>query len=153
MFGTITLTTLFLLYVALGALLRLAAPAILLLVPYFKHHPLWCMLALALAVGGVVAYRRDVNLAGQLVVMSYLPHETVALYASYRPSLIEWLAGACLPAFTLGARYLNVVDQHPRRKIRLRPRRPTAPHRLDLSLKPANAHPKTAEVGEAIEPD
>ncbi|MCC6188395.1 MAG: hypothetical protein IT318_05145, partial [Anaerolineales bacterium] len=71
--------------------------------------------ALALVVGGVVAYRWDVNLVGQLVLLSYLPAEITARYTQYVPSLIELVSGAGivaygLLAFTLGARTLNVVD-------------------------------------------
>jgi Ni/Fe-hydrogenase subunit HybB-like protein len=73
------------------------------------------MLALALVVGGVVAYRWDTNLAGQLVLLTYLPQEITVRYTAYFPSLIEMLIGAGivaygLMAFTLGARYLNVVN-------------------------------------------
>jgi Ni/Fe-hydrogenase subunit HybB-like protein len=73
------------------------------------------MLALALVVVGVVAYRWDTNLAGQMVVMSYLPQDISARYTNYFPSLIEFASGAGivaygLLAFTLGVRFLNVVD-------------------------------------------
>ncbi len=73
------------------------------------------MIALALVVGGVVAYRWDTNLAGQLVLLTYLPQEITVRYTAYIPSLIEILIGAGivaygLMAFTLGARYLNVVN-------------------------------------------
>jgi molybdopterin-containing oxidoreductase family membrane subunit len=73
------------------------------------------MVALALIVAGVVAYRWDTNLAGQLVILTYLPQEITARYTSYTPSLIEWLSGMGIVAygvlaFTLGVRYLNVVD-------------------------------------------
>jgi Ni/Fe-hydrogenase subunit HybB-like protein len=79
--------------------------------------PLWRMLALALVVGGVVAYRWDTNLSGLLIILSYLPGEPAVAYAAYRPSLIEFLAGAGivsygLLAFSLGVRYLKVVDHN-----------------------------------------
>jgi molybdopterin-containing oxidoreductase family membrane subunit len=100
--------------ILLGALV----PIVLLLAPRFRRQPLLRMLALALIVGGVVAYRWDTNIAGQLVLLSYLPQEMVTRYTSYIPSLIEFLAGAGVVAYgvlavTLGIRYLNVVDHSP----------------------------------------
>jgi Ni/Fe-hydrogenase subunit HybB-like protein len=73
------------------------------------------MMALALVVGGVVAYRWDTNMVGQLVMLTYLPQDITARYTDYIPSLIEFLTGAGivaygLMAFTLGVRYLNIVD-------------------------------------------
>jgi Ni/Fe-hydrogenase subunit HybB-like protein len=90
-------------------------PIILLLYSRTRSNPWLRMVALAMVVGGVVAYRWDTNLAGMLVVLTYLPQEIVARYTSYVPSLIEFIAGAGVVAygvlaFTLGARYLNVVD-------------------------------------------
>jgi len=77
--------------------------------------PLWRMVALALVVGGVVAYRWDTNMSGLLIVLSYLPGEPAVAYTAYHPSLIEFLAGAGiisygLLAFSLGVRFLKVVD-------------------------------------------
>jgi Ni/Fe-hydrogenase subunit HybB-like protein len=73
------------------------------------------MLALAMVVGGLVAYRWDVNLSGQLVILSYLPKEIETMYTTYKPALIEWLVGGGvvafgLMAFTLGVQYLGIVD-------------------------------------------
>ncbi|UCF60851.1 MAG: polysulfide reductase NrfD [Anaerolineaceae bacterium] len=90
-------------------------PIILLLNPRTRGNVWLRMIALAMVVGGVVAYRWDTNLAGMLVVLTYLPQEIVARYTSYVPSLIEFIAGAGVVAygifaFTLGVRYLNVVD-------------------------------------------
>jgi molybdopterin-containing oxidoreductase family membrane subunit len=95
--------------------LGIVLPMIVLMRPSLRRIPVLRMIALGLIVGGVVAYRWDTNLAGQLVVLSYLPQEIVARYTHYFPSLIEALAGAGvvaygLMAFTLGVRYLNVVD-------------------------------------------
>ena len=96
-------------------LLGAAIPIILLLNARLRRIPLLRMIALALVVGGVVAYRWDTNLVGQLVMLTYLPQEIAARYTDYVPSLIEFLSGAGivaygLLAFTLGARYLNIVD-------------------------------------------
>jgi Ni/Fe-hydrogenase subunit HybB-like protein len=54
-------------------------------------------------------------MAGQLVVLTYLPQEITARYTQYVPSLIEFLSGAGIVAYgvlavTLGVRYLNLVD-------------------------------------------
>lgn len=99
--------------VLLGAII----PIILLLNPRTRDNTWLRMAALGMVVGGVVAYRWDTNLAGMLVVLTYLPQEIVARYTSYVPSLIELIAGAGvvaygLMAFTLGVRYLNVVDHN-----------------------------------------
>ncbi len=99
--------------ILLGAVL----PIILLLNKRTRAMPLWRMLAMALVVGGVVAYRWDTNLSGLLLFLSYLPGEPTVAYAAYHPSLIEFLAGAGiisygLLAFSLGVRYLKVVDHN-----------------------------------------
>ncbi|HET7090977.1 MAG TPA: NrfD/PsrC family molybdoenzyme membrane anchor subunit, partial [Anaerolineae bacterium] len=96
-------------------LLGAVIPIVILLNPRLRRNPLLRMLALALVVVGVVAYRWDTNLAGQMVVMSYLPQDISARYTTYFPSLIEFVSGAGivaygLLAFTLGVRFLNVVD-------------------------------------------
>lgn len=72
-------------------------------------------IALGLVVLGVIAYRWDTTLVGQLVVLNYLPNQIESSFAHYFPSLIEILVGAGVVAFgllslTLGIRYLNVVD-------------------------------------------
>jgi Ni/Fe-hydrogenase subunit HybB-like protein len=99
-------------------LLGAAVPAVILLVPKLRRQTLLQMLALALVVGGVVAYRWDVNMAGQLVVLTYLQQEVTARYTHYVPSLIEFLSGAGVVAYgalavTLAVRYLNLVDHRP----------------------------------------
>ena len=75
------------------------------------------MLALLLVVGGLVAFRWDINMVGQLVVYGVLPQEIVPRYTQYFPSLIEILVSIGVIAygvlaFTLGVRYLKVVDHH-----------------------------------------
>jgi Ni/Fe-hydrogenase subunit HybB-like protein len=96
-------------------LLGIITPMILLLNKRTRALPFWRMLALALVVGGVVAYRWDTNLVGFLVVLSYLPGLPAVTYTSYTPSLIEFLAGGGVVAYgflavSLGVRYLKVVD-------------------------------------------
>ena len=95
--------------------LGILVPAILLLYPRTRKMPLVRMFALAFVVGGVVAYRWDTTLVGQMVVLSYLPQEIVARYTAYFPSLIEFFAGAGVVAFgilaiILGVKYLDIVN-------------------------------------------
>lgn len=99
----------------LEILLGAVAPIILLLNKKTRMMPAVRMLALAMIVAGVVTYRWDTNLVGQLVMVSYLPGNLVVSYTSYRPALIEWLAGMGIIAyglmlFSVGVRYLRVVD-------------------------------------------
>jgi Ni/Fe-hydrogenase subunit HybB-like protein len=96
-------------------LLGTVVPMILLLNPPTRKHPFWRMVALGLVVIGVIAYRWDTNISGLLVVVSYLPGQPTVEYASYHPSLIEYVTGLGviaygLLAFSLGVRYLRVVD-------------------------------------------
>lgn len=97
--------------IILGAIV----PMIILLRAKWRATPYLRILALLMVVGGLVAYRWDVNLSGQLVVLSYLPKEIETIYTSYKPALIEWLVGGGvvafgLMAFTLGVQYLGIVD-------------------------------------------
>jgi len=96
-------------------LLGIVVPMILLLNRKTRLNPFWRMAALLMVVGGVVAFRWDINLSGALVLVSYLPGQPTVSYASYTPSLVEWAAGLGviaygLLAFSLGVRYLRVVD-------------------------------------------
>jgi Ni/Fe-hydrogenase subunit HybB-like protein len=96
-------------------LLGTIVPIFLLLNKRTRSLPLWRMLAVALVVGGVVAYRWDTNLSGLFIILSYLPGAPTVTYTAYRPSLIELLSGAGivsygLLAFSVGVRYLKVVD-------------------------------------------
>ena len=95
--------------------LGIVGPMILLLYRRTRVDPIWRMLALFLVAAGVVAYRWDTNLAGLLVVVSYLPGKVAISYTSYSPSWVEWLAGSGIIAygmlaFSLGVKYLRVVD-------------------------------------------
>jgi molybdopterin-containing oxidoreductase family membrane subunit len=97
----------------LGALV----PAILLLVPRFRKSWLAQVVALTLVVGGVVAFRWDVNMSGLLIILTYLPQEISAVYTTYFPSAIEIISGLGVLAYgalaiTIGVRYLNLID-HP----------------------------------------
>ncbi len=90
-------------------------PVIVLLNSRLRKNQKLRMMALAMVAGGVVAYRWDVNMVGQLIVLTYLPQEIVARYTQYTPSWTEFASGAGVVAygilvFTFGVRYLNVVD-------------------------------------------
>lgn len=82
------------------------------------RYPVLRTIALFLVVGGLVAYRWDTNLVDLMVTMTSISQQLTPMYVSYTPSRVEWLTawGYCLwfLAFTLGVRYLNVVD-HRRR--------------------------------------
>ncbi len=98
-------------------LFGLVIPILLLLNKKTRANPFWRMLALALVVGGLVAYRWDTNLSGLLIVLSYLPGDLAVAYTSYQPSLIEIVSGMGILAFgflafSLGVRYLEVVNNH-----------------------------------------
>jgi len=95
-------------------LLGMIVPMILLLYKPTRMNRFWRMTALLLVAGGVVAFRWDTNITGQLVLLSYIPGAAVT-YTSYRPSLVEILSGSAiiaygLTAFSLGVKYLRVVD-------------------------------------------
>ena len=96
-------------------LLGILIPTVILLYRPARLSPLWRMIAFLFVVGGVVAFRWDTNLSGQLAVLSYLPGVTTVSYTTYAPSLVEWGAGLGiiaygLMAFSLGVKYLRVVD-------------------------------------------
>ena len=95
-------------------LLGMIVPMVLLLYTPTRMNRFWRMIALFLIAAGVVAFRWDINISGFLVVMPYVPGQAIA-YTSYRPSIIEILTGSAiiaygLTAFSLGVKYLRVVD-------------------------------------------
>lgn len=95
--------------------LGMIVPMIILLSNRLRRYDRLTMLALALVVVGLVAYRWDTNMVGQLVAFAYQPQLDVPLYTSYTPSLVEWLVGFGviaygILAFTLAVRYLNLVN-------------------------------------------
>jgi Ni/Fe-hydrogenase subunit HybB-like protein len=99
----------------LEIILGTIVPAILLLRSETRRRFWIRSFALALVVLGVVAYRWDTTLVGQLIVLNYLPSQIESSFAHYTPSLIEYTVGIGvlaygLLAFTLGVRHLNVVD-------------------------------------------
>jgi molybdopterin-containing oxidoreductase family membrane subunit len=100
--------------ILLGALI----PIIILRTPKLRRNWFLQMAALLMVVGGVVAYRWDTNMVGELTVLTYLPNEIEAIFTSYTPSLIEIITGVGaiaygLLAFTIGVLYMGVVDHTP----------------------------------------
>ena len=96
-------------------ILGIVIPMIILLSSKLRRHTGLQMLALLLVVGGLVAFRWDINLVGQLVVIGVLPQDIIPRYTQYFPSLIEILVSVGviaygILAFTLGVRYLKVVN-------------------------------------------
>jgi Ni/Fe-hydrogenase subunit HybB-like protein len=119
-------------------LLGIVFPIVILINKRTRSLPFWRMLALLLVVGGVAAYRWDTNISGLMIVLSYLPGEPNIAYTSYRPSLIEFLAGGGivsygLLAFSLGVRYLRVVDHRNLEAYRREP----LPQKIDKIPVPA----------------
>jgi len=98
----------------LEIILGMLVPATILLLPQFRRKENLRMIALALIAVGVVAYRWNTNLVGQLVVFGTVPGSDVPLFTHYTPSLVEILTGAGVIAYgllavTIGVRYLNVI--------------------------------------------
>ena len=95
-------------------LLGMIVPMVLLLYKRTRTNRFWRMLALFLVAAGVVAFRWDTNITGFLIVMPYISGQAIA-YTSYKPSVVEIMTGAAiiaygLTAFSLGVKYLRVVD-------------------------------------------
>jgi molybdopterin-containing oxidoreductase family membrane subunit len=95
-------------------LFGMIVPMILLLYKPTRVNRFSRMVALFFVAAGVVAFRWDTNITGQLVLMSYVPGAAIT-YKSYRPSWIEIMTGAAIIAygltgFSLGVKYLRVVD-------------------------------------------
>lgn len=98
-------------------ILGAVVPIVILRAQRFRKQPVLRMIALGLVVAGVVAYRWDTTISGQLVLLTYLPNEIAARYTNYFPSFIEFLSGIGVIAYgalavTLGIRYLNIVQHH-----------------------------------------
>jgi Ni/Fe-hydrogenase subunit HybB-like protein len=99
----------------LEIILGLLVPAALLLISWTRRIERLQIVALALIVVGVIAFRWDTNLVGQLVVFGQVNPSNMLYYTTYSPSLIEVLAAAGvlaygLMAITFGVRYLNVIN-------------------------------------------
>lgn len=99
----------------LEIILGLLVPALLLLIARTRRIERLQIVALALIVIGVVAFRWDTNLVGQLVVFGQINPSHVLFYTTYSPSWVEVAAAVGVLAYgllalTLGVRYLKVID-------------------------------------------
>ena len=95
----------------LGALI----PSIILLKSSWRRNFNLRSLALCLVVLGVIAYRWDLNLSGQLIVMSSNPLGLDIFFTRYTPSLIEVFVGLGIVSYgilavIMGIQYLGIVD-------------------------------------------
>ena len=99
-------------------LLGIVVPLIILLNNKLRQTPITRTLAYILIIGGVVAYRWDINLVGQLIVQTPIQMKDSLLFTSYTPAMIEIITSIGIVAiglmlFTLGAKYLRIVDHNP----------------------------------------
>jgi Ni/Fe-hydrogenase subunit HybB-like protein len=88
---------------------------VILLSKRLRENRLIRALALLLIVGGVVAYRWDTTLVGQLIVQTPMASSSGPLFTNYFPSLVELAVGIGivsfgLLAFIMGVKYLKVVN-------------------------------------------
>ncbi|MBP9500563.1 MAG: polysulfide reductase NrfD [Candidatus Promineofilum sp.] len=99
----------------LEIVLGMILPAILLLIPRFRRNENARMVALVLIAVGVIAFRWNTNLVGQLIVFGTVAGSDIPLFTTYMPSLVEILSGIGVIAYgllaiTFGVRFLNVID-------------------------------------------
>ncbi len=95
--------------------LGILLPLVVLLTGKLRRIPVVRMIALASVVIGLIAFRWDTNMVGQLVVFTNLSQTYVTGFTSYTPNLIEILVGGAVVgygmlAISLGIRYLRLVD-------------------------------------------
>jgi molybdopterin-containing oxidoreductase family membrane subunit len=93
-------------------------PIVILLNENLRKNPITRAAALTLIIGGVIAYRWDTNMVGQLIVQTPIPLTNPPVYTQYVPSMIEISAAVGILAiglmiFTLGAKFLKIVDHNP----------------------------------------
>jgi molybdopterin-containing oxidoreductase family membrane subunit len=98
-------------------LIGIIIPMIILLVPSWRKNARLQILATGMVVIGLILYRWDTNMLGQMVVYSYLPQNAAALFTSYLPSLVEIGAGSGVVAygllvFSIGVRYFRIIDHY-----------------------------------------
>lgn len=99
-------------------LLGIAIPMIIFLNKKLRTTQFIRLMGWILVVGGVIAYRWDTNLVGLLIVQTPFNLEDTQLFTSYSPAMIEIIIGIGIIAiglmlFTLGAKYLRIVDHNP----------------------------------------
>lgn len=95
--------------------LGIIVPMLILLNSKWRQNTRLLIAALTFVVIGLICYRWDTNMVGQLVVFNQIPQSLIPQYTQYRPSLVEMAAGAGviaygILAFTFGVRNLGIVD-------------------------------------------
>jgi Ni/Fe-hydrogenase subunit HybB-like protein len=128
----------------LEILLGAALPIVVLLRRRLRQNRNLRMLALALVVVGLAAYRWDTTLVGQMVVSSYLPAENITRYTTVRP-------GAGRGGERGGCACLRVDGLQPGRALPARGRPRTPAHRTGRSRGRAGAG-RVAEGGWGLQP-
>lgn len=111
--------------------LGIIVPMLILLNSKWRQNTRLLIAALTFVVIGLICYRWDTNMVGQLVVFNQIPQSLIPQYTHYRPSLIEIAAGAGviaygILAFTIGVRSLGIVDhtlveEHDMQAVSLQP--------------------------------
>ena len=99
-------------------LLGIIVPIFILLNNRLRRTSFPRTMAFILIIGGVIAYRWDINLVGQLIVQTPIQMKDSLLFTSYSPAMIEIIVSVGIIAiglmlFTLGAKYLRIVDHNP----------------------------------------
>lgn len=99
--------------VFLGALV----PAIILLAPRLRQNDAWIVLAMVLAMAGIIVNRWNVTLSGLIVPLDWSPGVADVFPVNlYTPSLVEWgvaigVVGYALLMFSFGLRYLPMFPR------------------------------------------
>lgn len=98
--------------------LGIILPMIILLTSRFRRYERAQLLALLLVAAGLVAYRWDTNMVGQMLAYQVNPFSSLPVYTHYVPSLIEIAAGLGVISYgalaiSLGIQYLGIVNHHP----------------------------------------
>ena len=99
-------------------LLGILIPAIVLLTGYYRRNQYVLLAALTMVVGGLITYRWDTNMVGQMVVQSPLSTVIAPRYIYYTPSLVEVISSVVIIAFglfaiTFGIRHLHLIGPTP----------------------------------------
>lgn len=93
-------------------------PAVILFKGYYRQNKLIFLAALMMVVGGLIAYRWDTNMVGQMVVQSPLSVVILPRYTNYTPSMVEMISSLGIIAFglfvlTFGIRNLHLMEPTP----------------------------------------
>ncbi|MFZ0548696.1 MAG: NrfD/PsrC family molybdoenzyme membrane anchor subunit [Candidatus Promineifilaceae bacterium] len=95
--------------------LGIIVPMVILLTARFRRYERAQLLALLLVAAGLVAFRWDTNMVGQMLALQVNPFSSIPVYTHYVPSLIEIVAGLGVISYgalaiSLGIQYLGIID-------------------------------------------